>query len=393
MLRKLKRSLLDQVTLVDVLIAKNPRPRHSSSPPSSYSNPNREETIPAMSSNLNQEEETPHVYMSQNNSLIREKVIPSTSKDQVRPSNKDLVPTVAQVNDIVLNTLEEFNNVYSSDESITILNEIEEITLDAPSPDRCTIDGGSPTPNESQGHAEIVHPEGMDVDPAPTEAGIDRNAELLKEFESNKQYENELLACNESEDLDYVSLGETTDFEFLDIQPQEDDLLSEHPATPESVVPPIETPVEVEAPFASTDIRYREKPISVEVPKIPPPAPPIWKPKQITAKTNCSVKRKDFDLRQTITGKNPSSFVNPNNMSGSQRENAKVSKKDFTPLMSLVLDEMPPVAPPPKFAPNVTCHNKPKVVTHNKTKASSTVTSGSFVNSITPIVPPPPANV
>ena len=222
-LRKLKRSLLSQVKLVDVLITKNPSPRHSSSPPSSYSNPNGEEQIPTMSSN--REEEIPHRH-------TREKVIPSTS-------NNNFIPTVAYVNDLVLETLEEFSNVNNSDESIIVINnDIEEITLDAPSPDRCTIEGASPTPNESQEHAEIVHPEGMDVDPAPTEAGIDRNAELLKEFESNEQYENDLLAINEREDLDYVSLGETTDFEFLDMQPKEDELLSEHPATIESLAPP-----------------------------------------------------------------------------------------------------------------------------------------------------------
>ena len=106
MLRKLKRSLLDQVTLVEVLIAKNPRPRLSSSPPLSYSNPNREEVIPAVYSNSNWEEVIPSMHMSQDDSLFREEVIPSTIKDQVRPSIKDLVPTVAQVNDIVLNTLE-----------------------------------------------------------------------------------------------------------------------------------------------------------------------------------------------------------------------------------------------------------------------------------------------
>ena len=58
--------------------------------------------------------------------------------------------------------------------------------------------------------------------------------------------------------------------------------------------------------------------------------------------------------------------------------------------MLLVLGEMPLAAPPPKIAPNVTCHNKPKEVTNNKPKASSTVTSGSFVSPNQNTAPPPP---
>ena len=141
--------------------------------------------------------------MGQEGPLFREEVIPSTVKDQERPIIKELVPTVAQVNDIFFNVLDEFNDVNaSSDESITIIEEIEEITLDTSRPDGGAIDGGSPTPNESQEHAVVVQPEKMDVDSAPNETGTSFNEELLLQFEQLEQYEDELLACNESEDLD-----------------------------------------------------------------------------------------------------------------------------------------------------------------------------------------------
>ena len=127
----------------------------------------------------------------------------------------------------------------------------------------------------------------------------------------------------------------------------------------------------------------------MEVPKPYPPSLPLWKQKQNKAKNTSTVRHKDFDLRHTLQNKDPSSIINSKRKSVHQRLNANPSKK-LVPLMSLVLNEMPLAAPHPKISPNVTCHNKPKEVPHNKPKASSTVTSDTFVSPKQNTAPPLP---
>ena len=192
-------------------------------------------------------------------------------------------------------------------------------------------------------------------------------------------------------------MGETEDFDYINLHPLEDDLLSEHPATPKPDTPTVENPVEVDKPiFDTDDIRYRDShknfKLLQELPNPVPTVLPNWKLKQNRVKATRTARHADFDLRHTFK-KNPDlrSTINSKRKSTGQRFNANPTKKPV-PLMSLIFPaEMSLATPVLKIdvTPKVTNHSKAMEVPNHKPKATSTVTSKTFVSPKPNETPPP----